>query len=62
MKCSFCDAPLVCRECRRTYRPSSEAEYQANFEPETPVYCPHCEKLLVCNACGVPCGPVEDED
>ena len=61
MKCSFCERPLVCRECQKPYKPASEEEYRANFEPETSIYCPHCENLLVCNACGVPCGPVEDE-
>lgn len=62
MKCSHCERPLICARCNTPYEPAGESQYQASFEPETPIACPNCESALVCHWCGAPFETVEEDD
>jgi hypothetical protein len=61
MKCCYCDRPLVCAGCSKPYRPATAADYASLHQREYPVYCPNCEQMLRCRACGAVYSGAEDE-
>jgi hypothetical protein len=62
MKCSFCEAPLVCQSCKQPVRPRHGEGHIAVYQPDVQVMCPECQKLLVCQACGYVYGEQEEEE
>jgi hypothetical protein len=61
MKCSFCEATLVCKACRQPVRPRRGETHVAVYQPDMQVACPECQKVLVCQACGYVYGEEEEE-
>jgi hypothetical protein len=61
MKCSFCEARLVCKHCRQPYQPRQLASHLAAYQRDMQVNCPECQKLLVCRECGYEYGEEEEE-
>jgi hypothetical protein len=62
MKCSFCEASLVCKSCKQPVRPHNPATHVAVYQPDMQVFCPECQKLLVCQSCGFVYGEQEEEE
>ena len=62
MRCSYCDRPLDCAQCRVEYEPPNQAYYEAISRPEVPLICGECEAPLVCYWCGVPYDGGKDEE
>jgi DNA-directed RNA polymerase subunit RPC12/RpoP len=61
MKCSFCDAPLICKSCNRPFKPHHAAPHLAAYQPDMEVACPECHAVLVCKLCGYVFGEEEEE-
>jgi hypothetical protein len=61
-KCSFCEQPLVCRNCRRPFLPRHGETHVAVYQPDMAVSCPECQKTLVCKNCGYVYGENDSED
>jgi hypothetical protein len=61
IKCSFCEQPLVCKACRRPFRPRSGEMHVAVYQPDLEIKCPECQKVLECNSCGFTYG-ADDRD
>jgi hypothetical protein len=61
MKCSFCEASLVCHACRRPVHPRRGETHQALYQPDTEVLCPECQQVLTCHACGFVYGDPEEK-
>jgi rubredoxin len=62
MKCSFCEQPLVCKACHHPFQPRRGETHVAAYQPDMQVYCPECQKLLTCQACGYVYGEEEEPD
>ena len=62
IKCSFCEQALVCKACRRPFRPRSGETHVGVYQPDMEIRCPECQKVLVCNTCGFAYGAEEDRD
>ncbi len=62
MKCSFCEQPLVCQACKQPVRPRREGTHVGLYQPDMAIYCPECQKLLVCKVCGFAYGEDENEE
>jgi hypothetical protein len=62
MKCSFCEQPLLCKACKRPVQPRRGDTHLALYQPDTQVYCPECQTVLVCKACGFVYGQQEEEE
>lgn len=62
MKCSFCEQPLVCKNCDKPFHPKRSETHEGAFQPDTEVSCPECKKTLVCRACGFVFGQDQEED
>jgi hypothetical protein len=60
MKCSFCEAALVCKACNQPFHARSAELLTAAYQPDMRVACPECQQLLVCKSCGFVYG--EDEE
>ncbi len=62
MKCSFCEQPLVCKECGKPFHPRSSEAHVGAYQPDTALACPECQKQLVCQACGFIYAPEDADD
>ena len=62
IKCSFCEQPLVCKNCRKPFVPRHGESHLGVYQPDTAVACPECQKILACKACGYVYGDVEEND
>ena len=62
MKCSFCEAPLRCKNCDKPFQPKESETRAGAFQPDTHVYCPECGKTLACRACGFVFGEDEEKE
>lgn len=62
MKCSFCEAPLVCKACNSSFHPRASETLIAAYQPDMQVVCPECQKLLACKSCGFVYGEEEDAE
>ena len=62
MKCSYCEAALVCKACGRPFRPKGPETLIAAYQPDMRVACPECHQLLVCKTCGFAYGEEEIEE
>jgi hypothetical protein len=62
LRCSFCEQPLVCKACRRPFRPRQGETHVGLYQPDMAVSCPECQKPLVCQQCGFAYGEDESED
>ena len=62
MKCSFCEQPLVCQACKQPFQPRDGQVHLALYQPDVQVYCPECQKILICKACGFVYGQEEEDD
>jgi hypothetical protein len=62
IKCSFCEGPLVCKSCNRPFHPREGETHVAVYQPDMEIYCPDCQKLLVCKACGFVYGDEKEDD
>jgi len=62
MKCSFCEATLVCKSCKQPVRPRRGETHVAVYQPDMEVSCPACQKVLVCQACGYVYGEPDAEE
>ena len=61
MKCSFCEAALVCKACNRPFRPRGAETLLAAYQPDVHVACPECHQVLVCKSCGFVYGEEVEE-
>ena len=62
IKCSFCEQPLICANCRKPYHPRSGEAHVAVFQPDMHIACPECQRVLTCKACGFVYGQAEEEE
>jgi hypothetical protein len=62
MKCSFCEAALVCKACNRPFRARGAETLIAAYQPDMQVICPDCQQLLVCKTCGFAYGEQENDE
>jgi hypothetical protein len=62
IKCSFCEQPLVCRECHRPVRPTQGATHLGIYQPDMAVNCPECKQPLACRHCGFVYGSDENDE
>lgn len=62
MKCSFCEQQLMCKNCRRPFKPRDPEHHVAVFQPDMHIVCPECQKVLICKACGFVYGQAEAEE
>lgn len=62
MKCSFCEEPLVCKNCRHPFQPKSGEAHAGIYQPDMQVFCPECQTVLACAACGYVFGEDEPRD
>jgi len=62
MKCSYCEALLVCKACNRPFRPRGPETLVAAYQPDMQVFCPECQELLVCKTCGFAYGEEEKDE
>ena len=49
--CAYCERPLMCDVCRTPFKPPTQEEYQALFQPEVGLACPECGAVLICHWC-----------
>jgi hypothetical protein len=61
IRCSFCEEPLVCKNCRKPFAPRKDETHLGVYQPDVAVSCPECQTLLVCKSCGYAYG-AEDEE
>jgi hypothetical protein len=52
MKCSFCELPLVCKQCGKLFHPRHAETLLAIYQPDMQISCPECHELLACKTCG----------
>jgi hypothetical protein len=62
MKCSFCEQPLVCKNCQQPFRPRRGETHVAAYQPDMQVNCPECQKPLICRVCGFVFGEEEEAE
>jgi hypothetical protein len=62
IKCSFCEQPLVCNHCGKSFRPRHGETHVAVYQPDMEISCPECQHRLVCRACGFVYGETEGEE
>lgn len=62
MKCSFCEQPLACKACAKPFVPRDARTHAAVSQPDMQIYCPECQAVLICRACGFVYGVDDDED
>jgi len=62
VKCSFCEAPLVCKSCGKAFRARGSETLTAAYQPDMEVACPECQKTLICKQCGFVYGEEEQDD
>jgi hypothetical protein len=62
MKCSFCERPLVCKECGKPFRTRLRETHIAVFQPDMAISCPECQRLMVCKSCGYAYGEEEEDE
>jgi hypothetical protein len=62
IKCSFCEQTLVCKMCKKLFRPRRGETYVGVFQPDMAISCPECQKTLVCQACGYSYGKEEESE
>jgi hypothetical protein len=62
MKCSFCEAPLICKACNKPFRPRGAESLIAAYQSDMRVACPECQQLLACKSCGFVYGEEEQDE
>jgi DNA-directed RNA polymerase subunit RPC12/RpoP len=63
MKCSFCEAVLVCKHCGKPFQARKSESHVAVYQRDMEIACPECQKVLVCKACNFVYGdPDEPEE
>jgi hypothetical protein len=62
MKCSFCEQPLVCKECGQRFEPPGGQTRLAMYQPDMEITCPECKHVLVCKWCGYAYGEDDGEE
>ena len=61
IRCSFCEEPLLCKNCDKAFRPRRSETHVGIYQPDMSVSCPECQQLLVCKYCGFAYGEEEGE-
>lgn len=54
MRCSYCERPLICKECGLEFEPRDQEQYEALSRPEEPLICQGCDAVLICHWCKTP--------
>lgn len=62
VKCSFCEATLVCKHCGKPFRPRQAASHLAIYQRDMQVSCPECQQVLVCKGCNYVYGDPDEEE
>ncbi len=61
VRCLYCENPLICAHCGKSFLLRSQAEHDSFYEPSAPVRCPHCSRIVRCRYCGATYSGSEDE-
>jgi hypothetical protein len=51
----------VCKACGKPFHSRRAEAHVAVYQPDMQIYCPECQKLLTCKACGYVYGQSEGE-